>query len=63
MELNVSVSLANITWGAAANKLAWMFYSLLTPPNFADIIVHTQWHVWGIPLKTKQDTSIHHHAG
>lgn len=45
---NVCVPLANFKWGAAASKLAGMFYSLLTMPDSADITVCTQWHLWSI---------------
>lgn len=44
------VPLANFKLGAAASKLAGMFYSLLTMPDSADITVRTQWHLWSIPF-------------
>lgn len=46
----VCVPLANFKLGAAASKLAGMFYSLLTMPDSADITAHTQWHLWSIPF-------------
>lgn len=47
---DVCVPLANFKLGAAASKLAGMFYSLLTMPDSADITVCTQWHLWSIPF-------------
>lgn len=46
----VCVPLANFKLGAAASKLARMFYSLMTMPDSADITVCTQWHLWSIPF-------------
>lgn len=48
MGSDVCVPLANFKLGAAASKLAGMFYSLLTMPDSADITVCTQWHLWSI---------------
>lgn len=69
---DVSVPLATFKLGAAASKLAGMFYSLLTMPDSADITVRTQWHLWSIlflqafpntPQGTHQPCSHFHRRG
>ena len=43
--------------GAAASKLAGMFYSLLTMPDSEDITVRTQWHLWSISFYKRFPTA------